>query len=159
MSKQKGRKALIILSDGVDNGSKETLTKAIEAAQRADTIIYAIYFKGEEHHDASNSGIPGGRGGGYPGGAAEVIPAADYPAVAEAIPVAAAADTPAAAVAAAAVAAAAIRATSTAKKSCERMADETGGRLFEVSKKQTRSPDLHPDRRRASRPVPSRLHP
>src|SRR5215470_12546144 len=47
LSKQKGRKALIILSDGVDNGSKETLVKAIEAAQRADTILYAIYFKGE----------------------------------------------------------------------------------------------------------------
>ena len=44
-----GRKALIILSDGVDRGSKESLANAIEAAQRADTIIYAIYFKGEEH--------------------------------------------------------------------------------------------------------------
>src|SRR5215467_4195313 len=34
MVKQKGRKALIILSDGVDHGSKENLNKAIEAAQR-----------------------------------------------------------------------------------------------------------------------------
>ena len=71
MSKQNGRKALIILSDGVDRGSKENLVKAIEAAQRADTILYAIYFKGEESHydnDRSRGGFPGGRGGGFPGG-------------------------------------------------------------------------------------------
>ena len=59
MSKQKGRKALIILSDGVDNASSESLAKAIEAAQRADTIIYAIYFKGEEQQHPAGSG--GGR--------------------------------------------------------------------------------------------------
>ncbi len=64
MSKQHGRKALILLSDGVDNGSRESLTRSIEAAQRADTIVYAIYFKGEEgQHYAGNRG-----GGGYPGG-------------------------------------------------------------------------------------------
>src|SRR5580700_9358527 len=40
MSKQQGRKALIVLSDGVDHGSKETLAEAIATAQRADTIIY-----------------------------------------------------------------------------------------------------------------------
>jgi VWFA-related protein len=76
MKKQQGRKALIILTDGVDRNSKETLNSAIEAAQRADTIIYAIYFKGQEqHHDQDNrgSGNPGGGGrfpggGGYPGG-------------------------------------------------------------------------------------------
>jgi VWFA-related protein len=69
MSKQKGRKALILLTDGVDNASKESLTNAIEAAQRADTIIYAIYFKGDEHQSYNNNGNRGGgRGGGYPGG-------------------------------------------------------------------------------------------
>jgi VWFA-related protein len=68
MSKQKGRKALIILSDGVDRNSKENITKAIEAAQRADTIIYAIYFKGQEHNDNQQQQHDGGRGGGYPGG-------------------------------------------------------------------------------------------
>src|ERR1700734_1206078 len=44
MSGQRNRKAMIILSDGGDNGSDETLNSAIEAAQRADTIIYSILF-------------------------------------------------------------------------------------------------------------------
>jgi VWFA-related protein len=71
-SKEQGRKALIILTDGVDRGSKETLHTAIESAQRADTVIYAIYFKGEEQHNNNSGGYPGGRrggmGGGWPGG-------------------------------------------------------------------------------------------
>lgn len=56
MSKQQGRKALIILSDGVDHGSKESLNEAIATAQRADTVVYSILFKDEEGY------------GGYPGG-------------------------------------------------------------------------------------------
>src|SRR5665213_3518742 len=57
--KQKGRTALILLTDGDDRGSKESLTSAIESAQHANTIVYAIYYKGE--------GFGGGRpGGGYP---------------------------------------------------------------------------------------------
>ena len=75
MSRQKGRKALILLTDGDDHGSRESLAKAIEATQRADTTIYAIYYKGSDTHD-NGSGrrggggfpFPGGGGGGYPGG-------------------------------------------------------------------------------------------
>jgi VWFA-related protein len=44
MRKQTGRKALILLSDGEDNGSRVTFEGAVEAAQRADTIVYTILF-------------------------------------------------------------------------------------------------------------------
>ena len=44
MRKQKGRKALIVLSDGVDSGSKVRLEEAIGSAQRADTLVYALRF-------------------------------------------------------------------------------------------------------------------
>jgi VWFA-related protein len=74
MKKQQGRKALIILSDGVDRGSKTYLEGAIESAQRADTVIYAIYFA-DSHRDDNQGqrrggGWPGGGGGGggWPGG-------------------------------------------------------------------------------------------
>jgi len=46
MRKQKGRKAFILLSDGVDYGSKTTPGTAIEYAQRADTLVYSIWFHG-----------------------------------------------------------------------------------------------------------------
>src|SRR5580658_3699099 len=64
MSKQQGRKALIILSDGVDHGSKETLAEAIATAQRADTIIYSILFADDEDNNGPPRGFGmGGRGG------------------------------------------------------------------------------------------------
>jgi VWFA-related protein len=46
MREQKGRKALIILSDGVDVRSRVSLGTAIEYAQRADTAIYSVLFAG-----------------------------------------------------------------------------------------------------------------
>jgi VWFA-related protein len=46
MRKQKGRKALILLTDGVSFRDKSDITTAIEFAQRADTMIYAIRFFG-----------------------------------------------------------------------------------------------------------------
>jgi hypothetical protein len=46
LRKQKGRKAVIVLSDGVDNASKTSLTGAIEAAQRSDTIVYCLFADG-----------------------------------------------------------------------------------------------------------------
>lgn len=66
MQKQHGRKALVVLTDGEDRGSKETLASAIAAAQKSETVVYAIYFKGEEH--GGGHGGYGGHGGGFPGG-------------------------------------------------------------------------------------------
>jgi VWFA-related protein len=42
LSKQVGRKAMIILTDGVDQGSQEKLRDALEAAQKADVICYVL---------------------------------------------------------------------------------------------------------------------
>jgi VWFA-related protein len=44
MKPLQGRKALIVLSDGVDVGSEANPSDAVEAAQRADTLIYSIEF-------------------------------------------------------------------------------------------------------------------
>ncbi|MBS1852273.1 MAG: VWA domain-containing protein [Acidobacteria bacterium] len=111
MQKQEGRKAVIVLSDGVDRGSKESLDSAVESAQKADTLVYAIYFKGEEGGNSRvgfgipgmggpGMGGPGRRGGGRPGGPARE-PHID------------------------------------GKKILQKIAQATGGRFFEVSKKET----------------------
>jgi VWFA-related protein len=121
MEKQQGRKALIVLSDGVDRGSKETLESAIASAQRADTLVYSILFKDDEGYGGGENrrggfGVPGmggpgmgapgmGRGGmgrrGGPGGGR--YPQEERP---------------------------------DGKKILERVSKETGGRLFVVSKKE-----------------------
>jgi VWFA-related protein len=54
-----GRKVLIMLTDGEDEGSKVKLEAALEAAQKADIIIYSI--------DISDRGFYSRRGMGYGG--------------------------------------------------------------------------------------------
>lgn len=44
LRKDVGRKAIIIISDGVDTGSKTSRSKAIEAAHKSDAIVYSIYY-------------------------------------------------------------------------------------------------------------------
>jgi VWFA-related protein len=117
MKKQQGRKALIVLSDGDDRGSKESLQSAIEAVQRADSVVYSILFADKDRDSDGSSrqgggmgrhggGWPGG-GGGWPGGGGGRSggrnprePRVD------------------------------------GKKILEQISKETGGRLYEVSKKQ-----------------------
>jgi VWFA-related protein len=54
-----GRKVLVLITDGVDQGSRYEREDAIEAAQRADAIIYSIYY--------TDPGAYGGFGGGGEG--------------------------------------------------------------------------------------------
>jgi VWFA-related protein len=129
MKKQQGRKALIILSDGVDRGSKTYLESAIESAQRADTVVYSIYFADSHHEDRNEGqrrgggtgrvggGWPGGGGGwpggggGYPGGGGRGGPGGGQRHPEEP--------------------------RTDGKKILERISKETGGRFFEVSKKES----------------------
>jgi VWFA-related protein len=71
MKTKDGRKALVVFSDGVDRGSKETLNDAVDAADRANLAVYTIYFKGEQERSQSSfpgsGGRHGGMGGGWPG--------------------------------------------------------------------------------------------
>ena len=103
MRKQQGRKALIILTDGVDHGSKESLTTAIATAQRADTVVYSILFKDDEGNGGGHGGFSMGPygGGGRRGGGRSQEERPD------------------------------------GKKVLQEICKQTGGRLFEVSKKET----------------------
>jgi VWFA-related protein len=62
MRHQRGRKAMILLSDGVDNASKVSLERALEAAQRADTLAYSILFSDAQAHGGAFGRFPGSRG-------------------------------------------------------------------------------------------------
>jgi VWFA-related protein len=106
MKKQQGRKALIILSDGVDRGSKGTLRDAIETAERADTLVYSILFADKEGY-----GNGGGYGGGHMGGGGTGGGGGHRHYPQESRP--------------------------DGKKVLQQLSKETGGRFFEVTKKET----------------------
>ncbi len=63
MRKQHGRKALILLTDGVDEGSKESLYEAIRSAQKNDTLVYSILFADREAYGQQAVPMLGGMGG------------------------------------------------------------------------------------------------
>ena len=56
-----GRKCIVVITDGVDEGSKVPIAEAIEAAQKADVVIYSIDYS----DSGSYGGIFGMIGGGY----------------------------------------------------------------------------------------------
>ncbi len=120
MRKQDGRKALVVLTDGVDNASKVSLDRAIESAQRANTLVYSILYSDPDAY--SHQGYPGGMGrhggwgggggmGRYPGGGGGGgYPGGSYPQQTQ---------------------------HPDGKKVLQRLSKETGGRFFEVTKKET----------------------
>ena len=55
-----GRKCIVVITDGVDEGSKLKIDEAVEGAQKADTVIYSI-----DYSDSAFYGFLGGMGGGY----------------------------------------------------------------------------------------------
>jgi VWFA-related protein len=87
---EEGRKAIILISDGVDHGSKVDEQEAVDAAHHADTLVYAIRY----YDSGAYAGMLGGEG-------------------------------------------------STGSRALKRVSQETGGRMFEVSKKLTLSEIYH----------------
>jgi Ca-activated chloride channel family protein len=58
LAKETGRKAMVILSDGGDNGSRRSLAEAIEQAQRADVQVYSILYSMFRGLSGGNTGRP-----------------------------------------------------------------------------------------------------
>jgi VWFA-related protein len=56
-----GRKALILITDGEDQGSNYRLQEAVQQAQRADAILYSIYYVDRRFY--AQAGMIGGGGG------------------------------------------------------------------------------------------------
>lgn len=59
LRKHSGRKALILITDGVDNGSKIDLFDAIQSAQRADALVYSILFADRDAYDGTFASAAG----------------------------------------------------------------------------------------------------
>ncbi len=59
-----GRKVIVVITDGVDQGSRLTLNQAVEAAQKADAVIYSIDYYDPSAYMGGGYGIMLGGGGG-----------------------------------------------------------------------------------------------
>ncbi|MBI5083529.1 MAG: VWA domain-containing protein [Acidobacteria bacterium] len=54
-----GRKALVVITDGVDVGSRIKIEKAIEEAQRSDAIVYSVLFEDPRYTSWQYGGMSG----------------------------------------------------------------------------------------------------
>jgi len=59
-----GRKAIVLITDGVDTGSRTTRDASIEAAQKADAIIYSIFYQDQAAYGFGTFSMGGGGGEG-----------------------------------------------------------------------------------------------
>jgi VWFA-related protein len=59
-----GRKAIVIITDGVDQGSRLRIEKAVEAAQKSDAVIYCIDYSDPSAYGGGFGMINLGGGGG-----------------------------------------------------------------------------------------------
>lgn len=81
LAKEPGRRVLIVFSDGIDVGSKMSMSEAKEAVERAGILIYGVYSRGtesaaEQRQTSNNRTGRNGNGGGWPGGG---YPGGGYP--------------------------------------------------------------------------------
>ena len=56
LGKEPGRRAMVVLTDGEDNGSQHTLEHAIAEAQTADVIVYSIFYSVQEGFGSGGRG-------------------------------------------------------------------------------------------------------
>ncbi len=117
MAQQLGRKAMVLFSDGVDKGSRESMADAVDAAEKANVSVYTVYFKGDQEgrgfqratvgDEYPGGGYPRSRypGGGWPGGRRPTVGSDEKPV--------------------------------DGKRVMEKIAERTGGRFLEAKKKES----------------------
>jgi VWFA-related protein len=64
----KGRKAIILLTDGQDHGSQISESELLASESESDAMVYSIFYASAGPRDFRNRRFPGGRGGGGRGG-------------------------------------------------------------------------------------------
>jgi VWFA-related protein len=57
LRQEAGRKIIVMLTDGGDQGSQETLKSSIEAAQKSNTIVYVILIADRNFYNGGGFGI------------------------------------------------------------------------------------------------------
>ncbi len=65
LAKEVGRKAIVLITDGVDQGSRLKLEQAVESAQKSDAVIYSVYYVDQSAYSGRGTISFGGGGEGY----------------------------------------------------------------------------------------------